>query len=250
MLLGLIVKNKSGAGKRPRTGSDRPYKAQNLEPASKRTSVDDGTPKVSTPTPQPTPTNPNDSPVDEIEDIVFHYHNSQAMKAAPSKAPVIPPVITALLKIQEQEQKLRELQKQSALLEKELAPKVPPSTVPPSVVGQMGGVQTLRGSPSTLSPIALPRQVVGSQSGIGSKVSAIGSNIPAFSGTGVQSVVGTGLQLVPSTIGLAQSVGLPVPGSTDIASANTLTDDDEPYDPETADKGKRHHTTLKTWIYP
>ena len=69
---------------------------------------------------------------------MFHFHNSQAKleteaanKPKPSSTEQIAPMVSTLLKIQEQEKKLRALQEQSERLEKEMAPK--PVAFPASI---------------------------------------------------------------------------------------------------------------------
>ncbi len=271
MLLGVIVRNKHAPVKRSRAGSDRV--SSKTEPPSKRSSVDELSSKSSTPTTQ-TPVKPSDSPVDEIEDIVFHYHNTQGSKPEPAK-PVqpssFPPMISALLKIQEQEKRLRELQKQSELLEKELAPKTvaspvgagqiaassgiiaaqmqPSVSVPNLTTSQVGNVSShlsgrmpaFTGSPKVSSSvpnlasgpsISLPSQVAGHAKGsknLGFPAvikSAIGSAGPVLSVDGPKTANVETFSAVGATANTSASIG---------GLAKPQADDDEPYDPETAE---------------
>ena len=271
MLLGLIVKNKNAPIKRSRSGSDRAL--SKTEPPAKRASVDDPSSKSSTPTAQ-APVKPSDSPVDEIEDIVFHYHNTQGGKPEPVKTTQgepakaaqqtsIPPMISALLKIQEQEKRLRELQKQSELLEKELAPKV--GNVPaPTGSTQMAGSSGLAGyqmqgsvgasnvaaaQVASSVPTQLPAKV-NAASALVSAQKAPGAVSNVFSAKTVgqpsqaKSVKNLGFPAViqQSTISSTEplsSVDGPksssVSGKVSVEGTQPQVDENEPYDPETAD---------------
>ena len=143
MLLGLIIRSKVG-GKRARSSIDRipstSPRSAGEPPEKQRAASANGpdTSKPSTPTSKSTTPTLPDSPVDEIEDIVFHFHNSQAKleteaanKPKPSSTEQIAPMVSTLLKLQEQEKKLRAFQEQSERLGKKMAPK--PVAFPDSI---------------------------------------------------------------------------------------------------------------------
>lgn len=264
MLLGIIVKNKNAPIKRSRSGSDRVVPSK-TEPPSKRTSVDDLSSKSSTPTIQ-TPAKPSDSPVDEIEDIVFHYHNTQGGKPEPAKAAQpagIPSMITALLKIQEQEKRLRELQKQSQLLEKELAPKMgnvaspvgtggssgliggqmqasvslpnlttgqkAPSNVSSHLSGQMGGASTVIGGEKATT---VASNLVSGQT-VNPPGPAKVSNNLGFPAVIPQASIGSGGTVL--SVDGPKSAGGQAYSAVGATSNISQPDEDEPYDPETAE---------------
>ena len=264
MLLGIIVKNNNAPIKRSRSGSDRVVPSK-TEPPSKRTSVDDLSSKSSTPTIQ-TPAKPSDSPVDEIEDIVFHYHNTQGGKPEPAKAAQpagIPSMITALLKIQEQEKRLRELQKQSQLLEKELAPKMgnvaspvgtggssgliggqmqasvslpnlttgqkAPSNVSSHLSGQMGGASTVIGGEKATT---VASNLVSGQT-VNPPGHAKVSNNLGFPAVIPQASIGSGGTVL--SVDGPKSAGGQAYSAVGATSNISQPDEDEPYDPETAE---------------
>ena len=259
MLLGLIVKNKNVLTKRSRSASDRA--SSKNEPPVKRTSVDDHSSKSSTPTTQ-TPVKPSDSPVDEIEDIVFHYHNTQGSRPEPAKAAqaaTMPPMISALLKIQEQEKRLRELQKQSELLEKELAPKMG-SVAPPTGTTLIPGSSGLVGNQLQSTVGAGNAQGIQKPSNVSSQLPTKMDTTPALASgqkatSAISNVFTPQTASLPSQPKTVKNLGFPaiikqsaigstvvdgpksadVSGKANVEGAKPQVDENEPYDPETAD---------------
>ena len=234
MLLGVIVRNKNVPAKRSRSGSDRvPSKT---EPPSKRPSTDELSSKSSTPTTQ-TPVKPSDSPVDEIEDIVFHYHNTQGGKPEPAKpepakpAPStsIPPMISALLKIQEQEKRLRELKMQSEQLEKELAPKMKTIPVGADQIAASTGAVTGQSSLTVAHSTGDHKDSVSNH--FPSQVTGVSSFIASQKPTHLAGKAKGPKNLgFPAVIQSKVSTGVPV-----LSVDGPKADEDQPYDPETAD---------------
>ncbi|XP_046865077.1 death-inducer obliterator 1-like isoform X2 [Xenia sp. Carnegie-2017] len=272
MLLGLLVMNKNVPVKRSRSASDRSStKSESIEPPSKRSTAGDVTVKTNK--------KPSDSPVDEIEDIVFHYHHTHGNKQGKStksgkagktssgagKNPTMPPMISALLKIQEQEKRLRELQKQSELLEKELAPtvNVSMSKVTTGSMGTSGSkIQASQKVPS-LPPSVPPSLNIMSPVQLGNLASVLGvqkdavsvpDNKPKQAGVlakagvnlGFPAVIGqtsvssqldshrTKIAASPNVVSSVLDTSVPTIGTQGPSSA-PLSKEEEPYDPETAD---------------